>query len=315
MLWPIVPCIALAAPLYAWFVLRGGARHPWLAFLPGAAAVLATPWLIPADQHVLRFFVALWAFVTTFRLADVAWDRYPTPTARLSFARFLVLFVVAPDLRYPHDRHDRIEAHRDGLRRMGRGLLQGAGVLVMMVIGGAVPQVHVWGPIQMLWCLFIAWFFLGSTTNVLTGFAMWVGWMWVGELFENPPGAASPREFWSQRWNLVFHNLALRHIFKPLGGRERFWLAGAAVFAFSALVHEYLVVAALGETHFHMTAFFAVHAAGTLGYTALRRSREGNPMMPRPIGVAAHLTWMWATAFLFFPPMLEIFSTRWFVLG
>jgi len=78
------------------------------------------------------------------------------------------------------------------------------------------------------------------------------------------------------------------------------------VFAFSALVHEYIVVAALGSTGGHMTAFFALHCGATLGDGLLSRHRGGLPLAPAWLAVPAHLAWFTATAWLFLTPMLQI---------
>ena len=162
--------------------------------------------------------------------------------------------------------------------------------------------------------MLMLWFCLAAALDLVFGAVAWLTRAWVGEVFDNPAAALNPREFWSQRWNLVFHNLALRHIFKPLGGRRRFWRAGLSVFLFSALLHEYLVVAALGHTRGHMSAFFALHALATLGYTALHRRRGGAPLLPRPLALLAHQAWLWATGFLFCAPLVEIFPPALFTL-
>jgi D-alanyl-lipoteichoic acid acyltransferase DltB (MBOAT superfamily) len=134
----------------------------------------------------------------------------------------------------------------------------------------------------------------------------------IGPMFDAPLLARSPRDFWSRRWNLAFRNLMHRLVFEPIRARGFPRLGVALVFALSAAIHEYLVVAALGRTRGHMTAFFLLHGLATLADGTLARLRGGRRLLPRPLAIAAHLVWFLATTPLFFAPVLEIYSVhRW----
>jgi hypothetical protein len=113
--------------------------------------------------------------------------------------------------------------------------------------------------------------------------------------------ARSPREFWGRRWNTIFRNMAHRLIFLPLLPRSPL-LAASLVFIWSALVHEYVVVASLHTTHGEMTLFFLIHGAATILNTRL----SGRLSLPKSVAIALHALWMFVTSPLFFSPMRQI---------
>jgi D-alanyl-lipoteichoic acid acyltransferase DltB (MBOAT superfamily) len=136
----------------------------------------------------------------------------------------------------------------------------------------------------------------------------------VATVFDMPPIARSPREFWSRRWNRYVHALGFRHLFLPLGGRRHPLLATAAVFVASGLGHEFLVFGALGTAAPFglMTAFFALHGLATVAQMAVEARLGRRHVLPRPLAIAAFLAFLLATAPLFLVPLQEIFGyTGW----
>lgn len=84
----------------------------------------------------------------------------------------------------------------------------------------------------------------------------------VRPLLNNPLGTASLAEFWSQRWNVAFRDLAHRLVFRPVavrfGGRAATW----AVFLVSGLVHELVVTVPARGGYGGPTAYFLIQALG-----------------------------------------------------
>jgi D-alanyl-lipoteichoic acid acyltransferase DltB (MBOAT superfamily) len=154
------------------------------------------------------------------------------------------------------------------------------------------------------WCLFSAYCASTGLTDFLTGLLMLTSGYRASEVFQSPLLARSPIDFWSQRWNLLFRNAAYRLIFVPSGGRRRPWVGTALVFLFSAVAHEYLVLAALGSTSGHMTAFFVLQGLATQANAWVRKRTRRR--MPRPLGIGATWAWMLLTSPLFFVPILDI---------
>lgn len=71
-------------------------------------------------------------------------------------------------------------------------------------------------------------------------------------------------------------------------------------------VHEYLVIASLGHTEGHMSAFFALHCLATLGYGVIKKRHPQPLIASKPLAISCHLVWFTATAPLFFAPMIEV---------
>jgi len=103
-------------------------------------------------------------------------------------------------------------------------------------------------------------------------------------------------------------------IFVPLGGAQHPVRASAAVFIFSAVLHEYMVWVALGAPDGRMTAFFLLHGVATFVTTIIGKRLGRKTLMPRWAAVALHIAWFAATGPLFFGPMEDIFAVsawRW----
>ena len=87
--------------------------------------------------------------------------------------------------------------------------------------------------------------FLPAYNATIVPAALISGWKIV-EVYKNPFLADSPRDFWSRRWNLHFHNVMHRHVFAPICGKDksvsksRIVLGSFVVFLISGLMHEYL---------------------------------------------------------------------------
>ncbi len=288
--------------VYAHYILRGrrGAARG-LGYVVGLGVAVAMPWLAPADQPTARFFVALWSFLAAVRLADVAWDKYPAPQPRTSFGWFLFTWICGPDTRWARDDGEVAQFRRAGRRRLGRGVLQVAGALGMFAMSTAWPELHEGLWTQAAWALATTLFLLPGGLAVITGGAMAGLGLWVEETFDNPGLSRSPRDFWSRRWNRLFQAGAQRHIFRPLLRRRRPMLGFALVFGISAVLHEYLVLAAVGEELGLMTAFFGLHGVATFADWRFRH----RPKLPRPVAIALHTTWFWAGFPLFMIPVLR----------
>lgn len=136
-------------------------------------------------------------------------------------------------------------------------------------------------------------------------------------LFNLPFLTTSPRDFWSRRWNLLFHGAMIEALWRPLAnglgivGKNTFpkppmqglrlWLAGFATFIYSAFFHEYLCLCLFGYTYWENARFFLIHGAITLTQWTIEalfpRIRLGGW-----IGWAFTVTSFALSAHLFFAP-------------
>jgi hypothetical protein len=111
-------------------------------------------------------------------------------------------------------------------------------------------------------------------------------------------------EFWGQRWNLGFRQLAHDLIFRPLYGRLGAGGAGFLVFLASGLIHDFVISLPAAGGYGLPTAYFALQGAGV----AVERSRFG-----RRAGLRQGIRgWLYMAVFtagpafwLFHPPFLR----------
>lgn len=175
------------------------------------------------------------------------------------------------------------------------------------------PQLHDSVLVEATWGLWLTWLAVTAITDAISGLTMLSG-LHIADNFRAPVLATSPRDFWARRWNLVVHEFAARYVFMALGGRRRPILATWLVFVGSGLMHEYFVMAAIGQTVAHvgwMSAFFVVHGAVVCAEMTLARARRRGKIrrarLPRAVAVVLHIVWLTATAPLFFAPLGEMF--------
>lgn len=91
--------------------------------------------------------------------------------------------------------------------------------------------------------------------DTLTGFWRRRG-VPVGRLFDNPAASRTLGEFWGRRWNMAFHVVAVRFVFKPLVRRIGPAWATMATFAFSGLLHDLLLSVPVGGGYGLPTLYF-----------------------------------------------------------
>jgi hypothetical protein len=125
--------------------------------------------------------------------------------------------------------------------------------------------------------------------------------------FDRPYLAASLREFWGRRWNLMVSAILRASVYDPVRARAGKEAAAAASFLVSGLMHEAMACYLLlrpptGE----MVAFFLLHCAFCLVEDVLARrwKASGWPPLPRPVSFVVLASFMAATMFwLFLPPI------------
>ncbi len=263
--------------------------------------VLAAPWALPESYRFSRFAVALVCVLLTIRLWETRRQVLPEP-ARTSFAGFASYFLMVPDIVFSTTAEERRSARAQAAKRVGRGVAKGGALLTLLAAYSTAPTMLDGWVLRSVWLLWASYFAISGLVDLVAALVMSATGHGASEMFRTPPAATSPRDFWGRRWNLVFRNSAHRLIFRPLGGAKRPTRAVLVVFAWSALVHEYLVVAALEATHGHMSLFFALQCVAVLVQGLWRRRWP----LPRPVAVALHLGWLVVTAPLFFAPLLQI---------
>lgn len=94
-------------------------------------------------------------------------------------------------------------------------------------------------------------------------------------IMKNPLRATSLGEFWGERWNLAFAELARRFILRPLARPLGAGMAGSAVFLVSGLVHESVLSLPAGSGWGRPTLYFMLQPLGIFAEKNMAGKRMG----------------------------------------
>lgn len=314
--WLPTVALALLAPALGW-LNRGG--RSWGLALAGLAACAALPFVGPAGVMLVQIVLSAWAVIYGVKTWECHRGGAFDPAMWKSPARFLIWWFVPPDTIVPQT-DAQAEANRaEGRRRVARGLLKLVAYVALLELNRRWDGLHDSVIVHNLWGLWMLYALLTGLADSLTGLVMQLG-LHAVETFDRPFLSASPREFWSRRWNLFIARFAARSVFFPLDGVHKPVRATVVVFAASGLMHEYLVWAvarAPVERVGWMMAFFLGNAAAVVLQAAVQR-RLGRAALTRlrrfrALGVLLHTAWLVAGMGLFLPPLDEAvgFSSWW----
>lgn len=300
---PLDAALLSLSVVWAWRMCRHGSA-PWLALV----ACAALPFVAPS--WTLARVVATVLAVTTGAKVWIVHKGGPTDRAMAaSLGRFLLWFLIPPDSTWPVDDAAADRVRNRGRRRALRGASKLPGVAVLYAVHMFWPPLHDQPWTEAFWALWLAWLAMSTVADLVTAVIMQWG-IDFEELFDAPPLADSPRDFWGRRWNLFVHRFAARFVFVAFGGRRHPARATFGVFVCSGLMHEYFIAGCTGGfgryTGF-MTAFFVLHGAAVLLEMRLRRRRRPS-RLPRPAAIVLHIGWLTLTGPLFFMPLRDVFA-------
>ncbi len=275
-----------------------------LGCITACAGVLSLPLLLPSNYTGTRMAVACFSLLTTLRFLETAYHKYPDPKLQSSLLTYIKYLMAVSDVYAPKSGKERAKNRRLGYKRMGRGLLKQIPTLMLFSLSTAYPLIHDVIFIHLPWVLLVSYFCVTGFLDIGSGFGMARDGYKTMEIFNNSLFATSPRDFWSRRWNLTFRNSMHRLIFVPLNGAKNPALAVTSIFACSAILHEYIVIAAIGYTKGHMTIFFILHGVATMAQGVMLHKRSNRPLFPKPVAIALHNIWFIGTSYWFFTPFL-----------
>jgi hypothetical protein len=262
------------------------------------------PFQIGPSAHFLRAAAATVAVSYAIKAFELLRGRVREASIFSNFPRFLLWMLVPHDPRWPNDPAQRRKNRSLGVKRLGRAAVKAATFAGMAFLG---PQLHsdAWPyALSTIVTAFHFYFFATAITDAVGAQALLFGCD-IDELFRFPFAARSPADFWSRRWNVYIARFGARYIFAPLHSRGL--LTGTvAVFAASAIMHEYIVLAIFGPGVArlgYMSAFFGLQGLGVLAqHFGLRRVRRAS-QLDRHWAIALHLLWFVPTTVLFFEPV------------
>jgi hypothetical protein len=286
---------SLVLGLTAAALLATGSRARDALALAAAAATLAVPWVVPAERPLARALVALGAGWGVARILDLARGLVPGagPLRRVAHALALVdTRWLAPAAREIDLRLLARSAGAAAVAAVAHGVATGA---LAAPGGGAAALALRWGA---------AAAFVLAVADALDGLvraAFRAGGTALRTLHRAPLRAVTLREFWGRRWNRVVQAWLSEHAFVPVARRHGAAAGTLAAFGASAVLHAYLLLAALGPgAAAAWGTFFVIH-----GGLVLAEARLGVARWRPPLARAWTLGALAVTAPLFVEPMLR----------
>lgn len=288
----------LVVILAGWPVLalRRLARLAAVAAL--AATALLLPWTIPPADRFARFLAAVGGITCAVKLYDL--HRTVETRPRPGFASYLgYLFTTLSIV------HRRLDEHPPRpVRVEARALaVQFANVLASLALFVVLYRLD-WSrvPFALEHCAkFLALFLvivplsdLAATARRLFGASS------PPMMNGNPFLARTPADVW-RRYNNTTHRFFHTYLFYPFGGRRHPLRAILLVFAFSALIHEYVFLPPIGRIQGYQTAFFLVQGLAVVATVRLRP--RGPWILP---AILATLAFNLATSALFFASVDQV---------
>jgi hypothetical protein len=285
-----------------------------LALTAYVIVLASLPFQIPINAHFLRAAASTVAVSYAIKAFELARGRVTDASILGNFWRFLLWMIVPHDPRWRKDAHQRARNRDLGLQRVGRAASK-AGAFLAIATMGPILHSDSWPYlVSATVTAFHFYFFATAITDAVGALALLFGCD-IDELFRLPFAARSPADFWSRRWNVYIARFGARYIFAPLRARG-FTLATSAVFAASAIMHEYIVLAIFGPASAklgYMTLFFWLQCVGVLVQHLWVRKVRRRWRVREELRVVLHLLWFVPTTVLFFEPV-GVFLRDWGIL-
>jgi len=275
--------------------------HGWLrrfGVLTMIGVTVSIHWTIWMDPDWVRALVAIPMFLFLAKTWEIAAQNTSANAQISSFGQLAIWALCVPEGHVAHEAEERRTLGATGWTRIARGAIKVISLAGLLYLNQIADLTFIPG-LEVTWMCFVVYITFSGLWDLIAGTAALMG-ISISPMFDAPPIARNPREFWGRRWNLWFTKSAHRLIFVPLGGRNRPLLAVSAVFVVSALLHEAIVMLGLKAFDGRMLVFFSIHGLATIGFTLLKQ-RWPTPW-PRPIAVSLHFLWMVATTPLFMGP-------------
>ncbi len=322
--WPVpwpspLPALAVfvfATALSTWLVWRLGRTRATLFELfflllfsmsPMVLCILA----LPEPAGAWRFFLALMTLPFFLKAWSVLSSNGLEKKSFLRVASFLLLY---PTLDF--DGAFIINPKKKQLIRHFPLMLAGflkilAGLALLPVIFYVLVLtygIEILSPLGWIGRLLALYLLLSGTLEYLTAYWRMYGYILPPPFLERPFGPAGPAAIW-RSWNRPFHLWLVRHVYVPLGGRERPVLATLAVFLTSGLAFAALLAPSSPPFPVGVLLFFL--AQGVL--TAAEKTLAGGRGADHPSRTAWVFYLLAAGVFFAFAPWLFQATDRIFI--
>ncbi len=290
----VVGMLALSAIGVCVGMLAGPTRPRRVAALALGLLSLLVPLSLPSEAVLARGLTALWTIMIVLRSIDLATERRTSPLP-IRIALMFVAFDIRAARRCTPEVQPRALAVGVLLALLGVAALIGAIVFSPRL---ASPWQY---PLRWLAGAVFVYATADAANFLVTAGYRGLGWK-IPPQHDHPILSRSIAEFWSKRWNINVHAWLMRHAFRPFAARGRPELGLCFAFFVSALLHWWLIYAALGVAWaLLMGAFFLLQGLLVLVERAVRISRLSPPLQR-----AWTVGWMILTTPLFMEPFLRL---------
>lgn len=243
--------------------------------------IVVSPWLIPAEFSMLRFLASISAAMLTLKVIDVSLD---LKQQRKVTWQDYIGFLFNP---FTLVRRSLSNEGRPFAQENLRGLLRAS-------IGCTVTLFILWGLFRLDWSNVP---FLvehaGKVTALMLAIACGLSsaaaiWRLFGgtarDFMDKPFIAKTPAEFW-RRYNRNVQQFFWLNVFSDKCARRRPIRTMIFVFGLSALLHEWIFLAAVGALQGYQTTFFALQ--GLAAASTARIKVRGKFVVPCVVGTLA----------------------------
>ncbi len=225
-----------------------------IAAIGACLLIVSSPWLIPADSADLRFVASISAAILAIKVIDLSLDvrqgRVPTWSE-------YVAFLVNP---FTHVRrslsHERRPQRRESLVT---AFAASAACAIATALLVALFRVD-WSDVPFLaeHVSKVVPLMLAITYFLTAAAALWrLGGGTARDFMDSPFIARTPAEFW-RRYNRNVHQFFWQDVFSGRRSRRAPIRTIFLVFALSALLHELIFFAPIGQVQGYQTAFFTL---------------------------------------------------------
>jgi hypothetical protein len=253
----------------------------WVLTIGICVLVILSPWIIPADAALVRFIASISAAVVAIKFIDVSIDvqkgRVPT------WGQYIV-FLSNP---FTHVRRSLVQERRPSRKEsLVTVLTASAGCAVATAILFAAFRVD-WREVPFLveHASKVIALMLAITSALAAAAGLWrLSGGTARDFMDKPFAARTPADFW-RRYNRNVHQFFWQDVFDGKRSRRAPIRSILLVFALSALLHEIIFFAAIGEVQGYQTAFFLLQ--GLAAASTARVKVRGWRVLPWTAGTLA----------------------------
>jgi hypothetical protein len=267
-------------------------------------ALTALPFVLKGQGTLIVWFVGFIPCGIKVKMLSDARARTTQLVAQKSFAEFLKYSALPPETELTRDPKESFKNRKMGVERIRAGAVRLGLALALFSVYKLLFDSPKMVLVSHCYNVFFTAFLAVGLGTFVEGCIMRGTGYRVPKLFDSPLRSSSLQDFWSRRWNLLFQRTAYRDIFLPLkrkGFSSIFCVF--AVFLFSGLLHEYLIILLDSRFSGFQLLFFLLQAVGFVVSNRVKTGLLNTTIRARTFA----LIWLFGTSYFFFIDFVKIF--------